>query len=83
MAEPCLPYWEHVVKSGESLDEIACQYYGSSADLHLASLYEANYAVIAEYPNQLQQGITLIIPKMRNKKGNAATRTVPSIQKNK
>jgi len=54
----------HTVKKGDTLSEIALQYYKSGARDKWMKIYEANKTVIGDNPDALQPGQELKIPKL-------------------
>ena len=55
---------EHTVKEGDTLGQIAMQYYGSAAEEKWMAIYEFNKFVIGDNPNLIKPGQVLKIPEL-------------------
>jgi nucleoid-associated protein YgaU len=55
---------EHTVKEGDTLGQIALQYYGSAAEEKWMAIYNFNKFVIGDNPSLIKTGQVLKIPEL-------------------
>lgn len=66
------PINQHKVVAGDTLSQIALNYYGSAAKDKWMLIYEANKDIIGDNPNLIRPGMVLNIPSQE-----ASTQTTP------